>query len=184
MSRRSAIGSESASSSRPVSSGSRITAGRAPANGRSSSTQPSGLAQRSQPAFVAVSATTRTANATASTPNDMASARRRFGAIWLASAPTPTNTGTGDTTASARYAEPPTGSRVAARPTNVASHRTSAPAPIAASDAAIVWRRLTGSASTSSWRPVSSSVRIARTAASSPQTAANSDRIPPTRHAL
>jgi hypothetical protein len=59
----------------------------------------------------------------------------------------------------------------------------SAPAPIAASDAATVWRRLTGApAQLPGVRcPPPCASRGSRR---QPQTAANGDRIPPARHAL
>ena len=63
----------------------------------------------------------------------------------------------------------------------MASHRIAAPTAIAASAARKKRRRPTGAASSSSRRPVSSSVRNARTAASTPHTAAKSDMKPPTR---
>jgi hypothetical protein len=44
----------------------------------------------------------RSSSATARTPPPIAVAMRFVGAAWLASAPTPTNTGTGETRASAR----------------------------------------------------------------------------------
>ena len=178
MSRRSAIAAASPSSSAAVTAGSSSTAGCGCANGRSSSVQPSGEAQRSQPRCDDVSATTRRTNATASTALPSPSASRRFGATWLATAPTPTKTGRADTFASARYADPPTGSRATARPTNVASHSTAMPMPIATSAATNAAPRPTAPANTSSCRPVSSSVRIARTAASNPHIAAKMDMKP------
>ena len=76
---------------------------------------------------------------------------------------------------------PSSGSRVRASPANMAHQRIAAPIAIAASAERKTRRRPTGPASTSSWRPVSSSVRRARMAASTPQIAANSDMKPPTR---
>ena len=90
------------SSKAAAAAGSSSTAGVGPANARSSATQPSGVAQRSQARPVEVSATTRSANAAAKTAVPSASARRRVEASWLTSAPTPANTGTGESVASAR----------------------------------------------------------------------------------
>jgi hypothetical protein len=58
------------------------------------------------------------------------------------------------------------------------------PAAIALIAARYAVRRPTSPASTSSIRPVSSSVLSARTAASSPNTAATIASVPPTRQAL
>jgi hypothetical protein len=68
-------------------------------------------------------------------------------------------------------------------PANAPSHNPATPAAIAASEQENTSPRPTGKANTSSARPVSSSVRIARTAASSPNTAAKIVRIPALRQA-
>ncbi len=112
------------------------------------------------------------------------SAILRVEASWLASAPTPTNTGTTDVVASASSADPPAGRPDRTRPANSAIPRMKAPAAIAASAERYVVPRPTGAASTSSIRPVSSSVRSARTAANSPKTAAKMASVPPTRQAV
>ena len=100
-SRRSAIAAASPSRTTLAASGRSSTTGRGPANARSSSIQPSGVAQRSA-VRLDVSATTRTRNAAATAPPPSSRATRRFGATWLARAPTPTKTGITATTASAR----------------------------------------------------------------------------------
>ena len=100
-SRRSAIAAETPSRIALETRGRSSTAGRGSANARSSSIQPSGVAQRSA-VRLDVSATTRRRNAAASAPLPSSRAIRRFGASWLTSAPTPTNTGMTATTASAR----------------------------------------------------------------------------------
>ena len=184
MSRRAAIAPATAIASAAAASGSSRTAGRAPVKGRSSSLQPSGVAQRSHPSPDEVSATTRTTSASVTAALPSSSATRREGASWLASAPTPVKTGATTTIASARYADPPAGSLAATRPRNRASHSSAAPAAIALIAERYACRRETTPASTSSWRPVSSSARSARTAASMPQTAATIERKPPTRQAV
>jgi hypothetical protein len=151
------------------------------ANGRRFSAQPSGVTQRSQPAEE-VSAAIRSSSATASTPLPIATAPRRVGAIWLASAPTPANTGIGESSASARYAEPPTPGRPVSRPRNRATHRIAAPAAMPATPARNAVPRVTGPDRTSSARPDSSSVRIARTAAKIPHSPAKIVSAP-SRHA-
>ena len=70
------------------------------------------------------------------------------------------------------------------KPTASAAHRITTPTAIAAIAERNVVPRPTRPASTSSARPVSSSVRSARTAASTPNTAAAIASVPPTRHAL
>ena len=77
-------------------------AGWAPVNGRNSSAQPSGVAQRSHAPPVHVSAITRRSQNSTAAALDRARATRRFGASWLATAPIPTNTGTTETVARAR----------------------------------------------------------------------------------
>ena len=72
------------------------------------------------------------------------SAIRRVGASWLASAPTPTNTGTTDAVASASSADPPAGRPARTRPANSAIPRTRTPAAIAASAERYVVPRPTG----------------------------------------
>ena len=73
-------------------SGSASTAGSAPPNGRSSSAQPSGVSQRSQPTVPEVSATARRSRLAATTTPPSSSATRRVGASWLATAPMPAKT--------------------------------------------------------------------------------------------
>src|SRR5262249_32315415 len=106
--------------------------GRAPANGRISSAQPSGVAQRSQPAPATVSAITRSRKNSPIAPPLISAAIRRDGAIWLATAPIPAKTGITEAGARAREAGPPTGGPPTANPANSAAHRISAAAPIAA----------------------------------------------------
>ena len=101
-SRRAASRAAVPSSSTLAAAGSRSTAGRAPVNGRSSSAQPSGVAQRSQPAPLAVSATARSSRNSATAPPPSSRATRRDGASWLATAPSPANTGITETVARAR----------------------------------------------------------------------------------
>ena len=164
-----------------VASAGRIsTAGRAPVNGRSSSAQPSGVAQRSQPADD-VSATMRRSSASASAAPAIPVAARRVGATWLATAPTPTNTGSGEMSATERKTEGPPPARPMRMPTSSASHTTAAPIAIPASAEPNTLVRLTGAERMSSRRPASSSARIARTAASIPHSPA---KIPnaPSRH--
>ena len=108
-SRPAAIRAAAASSSTLAATGSTRTSGWAPLNGRSSSAHPSGVAQRNQPAPLDVSAITRSRNNSPTTAPPSSSAIRRVGASWLATAPMPTNTGTTDAVARARYADPPTG---------------------------------------------------------------------------
>ena len=67
---------------------------------------------------------------------------------------------------------------------NDATHNTTVCPAIAAIDAPYTVRRPTIPESTSSARPVSSSVRSARTAASTPNTAAKIVRVPPLRQAV
>ena len=124
MSRRRSIRAATSSRASVASAGRSSTAGRAPANGRSSSAQPSGVAHRSQPADE-VSATIRRSSATASTAPAIPVAMRRVGAIWLATAPTPTNTGSGETSAIERKTEGPGPARPARIPASSASHRRS-----------------------------------------------------------
>ncbi len=120
------------SSSALATTGSSSTAGRGPANGRISSAQPSGVAQRSQPAAPTVSATTRSRKHSPAAPPAISAAIRRLGASWLATAPMPANTPMTETVARARYAEPATGSPPSANPANSAAHSTSVAAPVAA----------------------------------------------------
>ncbi len=101
MSRLSAIRTDAHSSVTVAASGSSSTHGRAAVNGRSSSAQPSGVSQRSQPAPADVSAITRSSSDRPTNAPPSSSAIRRVGASWLASAPTPTYTGIVETTASA-----------------------------------------------------------------------------------
>ena len=160
------------------------TAGRAPANGRSSSAQPSGVAHRSQPADE-VSATIRSEqrdgeHAAPAIPVAM----RRVGATWLATAPTPTKTGSGETSASERKTEGPAPARPARIPASSASHTIAAPSAIAGERR----RETRGRGSpaperTSSRRPASSSARSARTAASTPHSAGEDrEGAQPPRH--
>ena len=101
-SRPAAIRAAAASVSALAASGSSRTSGRAPVNGRSSSAHPSGVAQRSQPAPLEVSAITRSTRNSPIVALPSSSAMRRVGASWLTRAPTPANTGTSDTVASDR----------------------------------------------------------------------------------
>ena len=101
MSRRTVSAAAAASRSAPASAGSSRTSGCGSANGRIASAHPSGVAQRSQSADE-VADTVRRANATASTAVASPVAIRRVGASWLVTAPTPANTGTTETIASAR----------------------------------------------------------------------------------
>jgi hypothetical protein len=160
------------------------THGCAPVNGRSSSTQPSGVNHRSHPSPFEVSATTRNTNETTTTAPPNSSASRRVGATWLATAPTPAYTGITETIASARYAAPPASRLAISEPANAAAHRRNAPAATANIDPPNSALRETLPARTSSARPESSSARSARTAASRPKTAASTDRIPAVRQAL
>ena len=100
--------------------------GRAPANGRSSSAQPSGVAHRSQPADD-VSATIRRSSATASAAPAIPMATAASARPGWRRAPTPTKTGSGETSASERKTE----GRRPARPTRIpassASHTIAAP---------------------------------------------------------
>jgi hypothetical protein len=103
MSRRAASDPAATSNSAPATPGSSRTSGCGSAKGRSSSAQPRGVAQRSQstPAD-GRAATVRSAKAITSTPVASPVAMRLVGASWLATAPTPANTGTTETIASAR----------------------------------------------------------------------------------
>ena len=58
-------------------------------------------------------------------------ATRRVGATWPASAPTPTKTGSGETSASDRNTDEPAPARPRRMPTSSASHTTAAPIAIA-----------------------------------------------------
>ena len=108
-------------------------------------------------------------------------AMRRVGATWLATAPTPTKTGSGETSASERKTEGPAPARPARIPASRASHTIAAPSAIPARPAASAWPRLTGLARMSSRRPASSSARSARTAASMPHSPAKIAKAP-SRH--
>jgi hypothetical protein len=163
------------SSAIPVVAGSASTSGRGCANARTSLTQPGGVAHRSHVSPETVSATTRATNASARAAVALSTARRRVPATWLVTAPTPANTGIGEIAASARNPDGAAGSPPATKPASRPSHRSAAPVPIAASDAANAARLLTPLARTSSWRPASSSARSVRTAASTPQTAGERD---------
>jgi hypothetical protein len=180
MSRRRAIHAAATSSATVARAGRSSTAGRAPVNGRSSSAQPSGVTHRSQPAEE-VSATIRTSSATASAPPAMPIAVRRVGATWLASAPTATKTGSGDTSAIDRNTDGPAPARPSRIPTSRASHTTVAPMAMPASAEPNAVARLTAPERTSSWRPSSSSARSARTAASMPHSPAKIANAP-SRH--
>src|ERR1035437_2869769 len=109
-SRRTEIAPGASSISVVAASGSSRIAGRGPVNARSSSTQPSGVAQRSHCRPEDVSAITRTSRARVRTALESSRATLREGASWLASAPTPTNTGAGEAVASASAADSPAGS--------------------------------------------------------------------------
>ena len=89
-----------------------------------------------------MSAITRRTNATASTAAESSTARRRVGASWLASAPTPTNTGITEHAASARYADGPAGSRASTSAAKHATHSSSPPIAIAMSAVTYAPRRL------------------------------------------
>ena len=93
----------------PTASASRTSAGRGRMNGSISSAQPSGVTHRSHAAPDAVSATARISSATATAPKPIHIATRRRGASWLASAPTPANTGIGAMIVNASTSEPPAG---------------------------------------------------------------------------
>ncbi len=127
---------------------------------------------------------TRSARNSPTAAPPSSSAILRVEASWLVSAPTPTNTGTIEAVARASSAEPPTGRPDRTRPANSAIPRIRTPAAIAASAERYAVPRPTEPASTSSMRPVSSSVRSARTAASSPNTEAKIASVPPTRQAV
>ena len=108
----------------------------APANGRSSSAQPSGVTQRSHQRHE-VSATIRSSEREGERPRRRSPvASRRVGASWLASAPTPTKTAATAAIASARKAEGPAARPPARSPTSRSPARRSArPAPTPASAA-------------------------------------------------
>jgi hypothetical protein len=155
--------------------------GCAPTNGRSSSAQPNGVTQRSHSSVSDVSATIRRSSPTTSAMPPIPSAPRRVGASWLVNAPIPAYTTAGETSASARYAAPPTSTCAGSAPRKTTSHSATAPTPTAAIAAPNAVRRATTPASTSSRRPDSSSARSARTAPNSPHSAAKTGRKP-SRH--
>ena len=100
---RAAESREAKNSNSPVATiGSSRTTGWGPANGRSSSAHPSGVAHRSQPNPVTVSAMTRITNSAATTIPPSSSASLRLGASCAPTAPTPAHTGITEIVASAR----------------------------------------------------------------------------------
>ena len=105
-------------------------------------------------------------------------ATRRVGATWPARAPTPTKTGSGETSASDRNTDEPAPARPRRMPTSRASHTTAAPIAMPVSADPKTAARLTAPERTSSWRPASSSARSARTAASMPHNAAKIAKAP------
>jgi hypothetical protein len=183
MSRRITIAPASTRSAAATRPSNRNGAGFGRANGRSSSTQPSGVAQRTAPAPPAMSATTRSRYAIASTPSESCRATRLVAPTWLATAATPPKTAAGAIVARARYAEPPSGRRAATRASVVTSQRTAATAATAATAVPYPRRRETGFASTRSCRPLSSSERSARTTANTAQVAARIEPNPARRQA-
>ncbi len=123
-------------------------------------------------------------SATASAAPAIPVAMRRVGAIWLATAPTPTKTGSGETSAIERKTEGPTPARPTRIPASSASHTIAAPDRDPGQRRPEHRRR--GSPRperTSSRRPASSSARSARTAASMPHSAGEDrEGAQPPRH--
>ena len=166
---------------------SRRTAGRAPVSGRSSTIHPMGVSHRSQCADGDASAATRSRKATAKTAPPSAAASRRVGASCEVRAPTAAKAGAAPQRASARKSPPPSGTSPSTTPTRtpaaVTANRRALAAATAASEASVARARLTGPDSSVSQRPLSSSPRSRRVAASRPQTPAKSGSRPSVRHA-